>query len=210
MRQIEKIKKERLEKLEHFKGRRVTAYPSKIKAHQKIRDVILNFESLKGKKVVLVGRIRNIRKHGGSTFLHFEDFSGRFQSYLKRDKIGKDSYQFFLDNFDIGDFVMFEGILFLTKKGEKTIEVENYQILAKSLSPLPEKWHGLQDVEERFRKRYLDLLMNPEVREKFVLRSRIISEIRKFLEKEGFLEVETPILQEIAGGAAAHPFKTHH
>jgi len=210
MRQIEKITEERIKKLEHFKEKRIASYPSKIKPYQKIKEVSSVFDDLKGKKAVLVGRIRSIRKHGGSTFLHFEDSSGRFQAHLKRDKIGKNSYRFFLENFDIGDFVLFEGKLFLTRKGEKTIEVEGYQNLAKCLSPLPEKWHGLQDIEERFRKRYLDLLMNLGVKEKFVLRSRIISEIRKFLEREGFLEVETPILQNLAGGAAARPFKTHH
>ena len=210
MRQIDKITKQRLEKLGRVKNKGISPYPSDVKPHKKIGEVISDFKNLKGQRITLVGRIRNIRKHGGSTFLHFEDFSGRFQAYFKKDKIGQDSYQFFLDNFDIGDFALFEGALFLTKKGEKTIEVGNYQLLAKCLSPLPEKWHGLQDVEERFRKRYLDLLMNPEIKEKFILRSKIIFEIRKLLEKEGFLEVETPILQSIAGGAAARPFKTRH
>jgi lysyl-tRNA synthetase class 2 len=115
-----------------------------------------------------------------------------------------------LDNFDIGDFIEVRGTLCKTKRGEKTIEASDFKILAKSLRPLPEKWHGLKDIEERFRKRYLDLIFNPEVKEKFILRSKIISEIRKFLEKEGFLEVETPILQPIYGGARAKPFKTHH
>lgn len=210
MKQVEKIIKERLEKVERFRKNKADPYPSKVKPHQKIDEVISDFHNFKKRKLVLVGRIKNIRKHGGSTFLHFEDSSGCFQAYLKKDKLGQNSYRFFLKNFDIGDFVLFEGKLMLTKKGEKTIEVDKYQILAKCIYPLPEKWHGLQDVEERFRKRYLDLLMNPEVRKKFLLRSRIISETRKFLEKNGFIEVETPILQKIAGGAAAKPFETHH
>lgn len=207
MRQIEKIKEKRKEKSERLKESKPS--PFKLKSHQKIRDIISNFEKFKGKETTLLGRIRNIRKHGGSTFLHFEDPTGTFQAYLKRDKIGEESYKFFLENFDIGDFALFEGKLFLTKKGEKTIEVKSYQILAKSLLPLPEKWHGLQDIEERFRKRYLDLLMNSEVKDKFILRSKIICKIREFLKKEGFLEVETPILQNIFGGATAQPFKTH-
>lgn len=209
MRQIEKIREKRKEKLERLRESKILPYPLKLKSYQKIKDVILNFEKIKGKEATLVGRVRTIRKHGGSTFLHFEDSTGTFQAYLKRDKLGEESYKFFLENFDIGDFVLFEGKLFLTKKGEKTIEVKNYQILTKSLLPLPEKWHGLQDIEERFRKRYLDLLMNPEVKEKFILRSKIICKIREFFKKEGFLEVETPILQNIFGGAAARPFKTH-
>jgi Lysyl-tRNA synthetase (class II) len=117
--------------------------------------------------------------------------------------------QFFLENFDIGDFVEVRGNLMKTKTGEKTLEISDFKILAKSLRPLPEKWHGLKDVEERYRKRYLDLIFNPEVKEKFILRSKIISEIRKFLESEGFLEVETPILQPVYGGGRARPFKTH-
>ena len=210
MRQIEKITEERLRKLKRLKEKGVSCYPSKTKPFQKIKDVISDFKKIKDKKIAMVGRIRNIRKHGGSTFLHFEDPTGHFQAYLKRDKIGEELYQLFLENFDIGDFALFEGTLFITRKGEKTLEVDKFQILAKSLYPLPEKWHGLQEVEERYRKRYVDLLMNPEVKEKFILRSRIISEIRRFLEKEGFIEVETPILQSMAGGAAARPFKTHH
>ena len=209
MRQKENIREKRIEKLENLKKERANPYPAKLEPYQKIKDIISNFKSLKGKNVGVVGRIRTIRKHGGSTFLNLEDESGKIQAYLRRDKIGKESYQFFLDNFDIGDFAFFKGEFFLTKKEEKTIEIEKYQILAKSLLPLPEKWHGLQDIEERFRKRYLDLLMSPEIKEKFILRSKIISELRKFLEKEGFIEVETPILQEIPGGAAAQPFKTH-
>jgi lysyl-tRNA synthetase class 2 len=209
MRAQEEIKKKRKEKLDNFKKAGINPYPQKIEPHQSIKEVILNFQKFKGKEVTLVGRIRTLREHGGSTFLHFEDGSGKIQAYFKRDKLGKDSYQFFLDNFDIGDFILVKGKLFKTKKGEKTIEVEGYQMLAKALLPLPEKWHGLQDIEERFRKRYLDLLMNPEVKEKFILRTKIISELRKFLGKEGFIEVETPILQPIHGGAAAEPFKTH-
>ncbi|MFH0987390.1 MAG: lysine--tRNA ligase [Patescibacteria group bacterium] len=210
MRQFDKITKERVEKLEHFRAKGINPYPAKTKSHQRISEVLSNFEKFKGEKIILAGRVMSLRKHGGSTFLHFEDFSGRFQAYLRQDKIGKDSYKFFLDNFDIGDFVLFEGKIFSTKKGEKTVEVENYQVLAKSFSPLPEKWHGLQDVEERSRKRYLDLIMNPSSREKFVLRSKLISFIRNYLGKEGFLEVETPILQWKAGGATASPFKTRH
>jgi len=123
--------------------------------------------------------------------------------------LGEKGYKFFLDNFDIGDFISVRGILFQTKTGEKTIEAADYKMLAKSLRPLPEKWHGIKDIEERFRKRYLDLVFNEKVKEKFKTRSKIIKEIRNFLEKKGFVEVETPILQPIYGGARARPFKTH-
>jgi len=157
----------------------------------------------------LVGRIRSLRIHGGATFLHIEDGSGKIQAHFRKDKLGESGYKFFLDNFDIGDFIEVRGILFKTKKGEKTIEASNYKTLAKSLLPLPEKWHGLRDIEERFRKRYLDLIFNPEVKKKFETRSEVIKAIREFLEKEGFLAVETPILQPIYGGAKAKPFKTH-
>ncbi|MCD6094582.1 lysine--tRNA ligase [bacterium] len=206
----EEIKKRRIEKLENFRKAGIDPYPSEVKAHKKIREAILNFESFVGKKIVLVGRIRTIRVHGGATFLHFEDFTGRFQAYLRRDRLGEQRYEFFLDNFDIGDFALFEGTLFKTKRGEKTIEVENYQILSKSILPLPEKWHGLKDIEERFRKRYLDILMSPEVKEKFILRSKLIQAVREFFLNKGYIEVETPILQPLYGGALADPFKTYH
>ena len=208
---IDEIRKTRLQKLEAIKRAGFLPYPEKTKRTNTIAEAILNFNSLtKSKKeVVLVGRIKSQRGHGGSAFLDIEDGSGKVQAFLRKDRIGEKGYEFFLDNLDIGDFVELRGILFETKKGEKTIEVAGYKILAKSLLPLPEKWHGLQDVEERFRKRYLDMIFNPEVKEKSVLRSKIIKEIRDFFWKEGFLEVETPVLQPIYGGTEAKPFKTH-
>jgi len=208
---INELRKIRLKKLEAVKRAGINPYPIKTKRTHSIEKALINFERLVKTKtnLVLVGRIRSIREHGGSTFLHFEDGTGSLQAYFKRDKLGEKNYKFFLDNFDIGDFIEVRGILFKTRKEEKTIEATAFKILAKSLLPLPEKWHGLKDVEERFRKRYLDLIMNPEVKKKFEIRSKIIKEIREFLEKEGFLEVETPILQPIYGGAKAKPFKTH-
>ena len=189
----------------------LSPYPGKTKRTSTISEALLNFSSLarSKKQVILAGRIKSQRGHGGSAFLDIEDGSGKMQAFLKKDGLGEKGYKFFLDNFDIGDFVELKGVLFETKKGEKTIDVSGYNILAKSLLPLPEKWHGLQDVEERFRKRYLDLIFNPEVKGKSVLRSKIIKEIRDFFWKEGFLEVETPVLQPIYGGTEAKPFKTH-
>lgn len=208
---ISKIRKIRLKKLQNIKKAGINPYPIRTKRTHTIEGALLNFEKLSRakEKLVLVGRIRSIRIHGGCTFLHFEDGTGRIQGYLKRDQLGFKKYQFFLDNFDIGDFIEISGILFKTKMGEKTIEADDFRMLAKSLLPLPEKWHGLKDVEERFRKRYLDLIMNPEIKEKFQLRSKIVKELRDILEQNNFIEVETPILQLIPGGALAKPFKTY-
>jgi len=208
---VEELRKIRLKKLEAIKKAGFSAYPIKTKRTHFIGEVLKEFSSLcqKKKEIILVGRIKSQRIHGGSTFLDVEDGTGKIQAYFKKDRLGESGYNFFLDTFDVGDFVTLRGVLFKTKKGEKTIEASDFNILAKSLLPLPEKWHGLKDIEERYRKRYLDLIFNPEVKKKFEIRARIIKEIRNFLEKEGFLEVETPILQPIYGGATARPFKTH-
>jgi lysyl-tRNA synthetase class 2 len=170
MSSIKSIKQARLKKLENIRKAKVNPYPAKAKRTHTCQQVIDKFEQLmtEKKKMILVGRLRTIRQHGGSTFAHIEDGSAKLQIYLKRDELNEKKYKFFLDNFDIGDFIEAKGMLFLTKKGEKTLLVKDYRILAKSLVPLPEKWHGLKDVEERFRKRYLDLLMNKEVRNKFL------------------------------------------
>ncbi len=208
---VDELRKSRLKKLEAIEKAGFLTYPLRTKRTHSVSETLRDFSSLahSKKEVVLVGRIRSLREHGGSTFLHIEDGSGRIQAYFKKDRLGEKCYKFFLDNFDIGDFVEIRGVLFKTKKGEKTIEAADYKMLAKSLLPLPEKWHGFRDVEERFRKRYLDLIFNLEVKKRFEIRSRIIKEIRDFLDKEGFLEVETPILQPVYGGARAKPFKTH-
>jgi len=208
---INEIKKTRIEKLENIKNIGFLPYPEKTKRTHTITQVLKDFNSLSRskKETILTGRIMAKREHGGSVFFDIEDGTGLIQSYLKKNRVGEKSYKFFLDNFDIGDFIQIRGILFKTKKEEKTIEIADYKILTKTLLPLPEKWHGLQDVEERFRKRYLDLIFNKDIKKKFEIRSKIIKEIRAFLEKEGFMEVETPILQPIYGGARAKPFKTH-
>ena len=182
-------------------------YPAQPKRTHTAAEAIADFAKLSKaeKEIILVGRIRAIRGHGGSTFINIEDGStslttggtGNFQAYLKKDRVGEKSYDFFLDNFDVGDFAQLRGVLFTTKKGEKTLEVAGYKMLSKSLLPLPEKWHGLQDEEERFRKRYLDLMFNKEIKKKFETRAKITTALRDFLEKEGFLEVETSVLQSI-------------
>jgi len=208
---VDQIRKTRIKKLEAIKKSLLNPYPEKTKRTHKIAEALRDFGRLSRSKneLILTGRIKSLREHGGSTFLDLEDGSGKIQAFLKKNRIGEQGYKFFLDSFDIGDFLELRGILFKTKKGERTIEVSDFKMLAKTLLPLPEKWHGLKDIEERFRKRYLDLIFNLEVKKKFEIRTKIIKEIREFLDKEGFLEVETPILQPIYGGAKARPFKTH-
>ncbi|MBI2643949.1 MAG: lysine--tRNA ligase [Candidatus Wildermuthbacteria bacterium] len=207
---IEEIRKARLEKLTRLQKAGLLAYPLKLKRTYRIQELVKSFAQLakSQKEITVTGRIRSIREHGGSTFFNIEDATGMIQSYIKRDRVGENAYQLFLENFDIGDFVQVRGILFNTKKGEKTIEVADYKMLAKTFLPLPDKWHGLQDVEERYRKRYLDLIFNAEVKQKFEQRAKILKAIRAFLDAEGFFEVETPILQPLYGGAEAKPFVT--
>lgn len=209
---LEDIKKIRLEKLERLKKAGVEPYPAKTGRTCGAAEALENFDEWQKseKKIVLAGRLTALREHGGSTFGRVDGGGAKIQIYLKKDELGEKEYVFFLENFDIGDFVEVAGVLFLTKKGEKTLKVSGAKMLAKSLLPLPEKWHGLQDVEERFRKRYLDLAMNEEVKARFIARSKIINEIRNFLVGNGYLEVETPILQALPGGALARPFKTRH
>src|SRR3989344_4589005 len=208
---LEDIKKIRIEKKDALKSKGVDPYPIFLKRTHTLAEAREAFSDLSGKEteVILCGRIMTIRGHGASTFAHIEDGTGKFQIYAKKDSMGEVAYSEFVDNFDIGDIVQARGVLFATKKGEETLQIQDIKMLAKSLLPLPEKWHGLQDVEERYRKRYLDLLMNEEVRNIFRTRATILKATREFLDGNGFLEVETSILQPIPGGASAKPFKTH-
>ncbi|MDP2741198.1 MAG: lysine--tRNA ligase [bacterium] len=213
---IEELRKIRIEKLKKLEASGVLAYPAKTKRTHTVCQALEDFPKLskrpKGypKQIVLAGRVMAQRGHGGATFLDIQDGTGKIQAIIKTDKIGEKGYEFFLDIFDIGDFVEIKGTLFITKRGEKTIEVQDYKMLAKSLLPLPEKWHGLCDVEECLRKRYLDIMFNPEVKDMVQKRSIFWSSIREFLNEKGFLEIETPVLETITGGADAKPFITHH
>lgn len=215
---LEELRKERIKKLKKLESAGLLAYPATTKRTHTITEALKDFNKLAKSKtrVVLAGRIMAQRGHGGATFLDINDGSGtspqasKIQAIIKEDKLGPKGYQFFLDVFDIGDFVEVAGVLFTTKSGEKTIEADNYKMLAKALLPLPEKWHGLQDVEERLRKRYLDILFNPEVKEMVEKRAMFWNSMREFLVKKGFLEVETPVLETCPGGADARPFITHH
>ncbi|MBI2627174.1 MAG: lysine--tRNA ligase [Parcubacteria group bacterium] len=208
---LEEIRKARLEKLEKLKKAGVDPYPAKSWRSHKIDQVLDNFDDLSDSKsrIVLVGRIMAKREHGGSVFLDLIDESEKVQVYFKKDVLGEREFDFFMETVDIGDFLEVYGFLFKTKKEEKTLEVEKYRLLAKTIMPLPEKWHGLQDVEERYRKRYLDLIFNSEVKDKFKTRTAVIKGLRSFLDSNDFMEVETPILQLIPGGALAKPFKSH-
>ncbi|MEW6429189.1 MAG: lysine--tRNA ligase [Thermodesulfobacteriota bacterium] len=157
----------------------------------------------------IAGRILGLRRFGKAAFLHLQDESGRMQVYIKKDVVGEDAYELF-KKFDIGDIAGFSGTLFHTSTGELTLQGESFRLISKSLRPLPEKFHGLTDVETRYRQRYVDLIVNPEVRQTFRKRVEIIRLVRDFLVNRGFLEVETPMMHAIAGGATAKPFKTHH
>ena len=158
----------------------------------------------------VVGRITAIRSFGKSAFIKIVDNMTKFQIFISNDSAGKDKMAFFKNFVDIGDFIGIEGKCFFTKTNELSLEASDIMIITKSLNTLPEKWHGLTNIETRYRQRYADLISNSQVREIFLLRSKIISNIRNYLSKENFLEVETPILQSVAGGAAAKPFRTHH
>ncbi len=212
MDRLEELRKNRIEKLEHLRKFGFLGYPQNTGRTHSIEDALDQFPTLskQEKQITLVGRIRALRKHGKISFLNFEDGSGEIQAFFAEDRLGENDYQLFLDTFDVGDFIEVRGVLFETKRGEKTIKAADYKMLSKALRPLPEKWHGLQSVEDRYRKRYLDLIFNKEVRKAFEKRSEIIKELRKFLEKEDFLEVETPVLQPVYGGTSARPFTTHH
>ncbi|MDQ7038812.1 MAG: lysine--tRNA ligase [Aquificota bacterium] len=164
----------------------------------------------KGEEVSLGGRVVSIREMGKAVFAHIQDLTGRIQIYLRKDVLGEEAFRLFRDFVDLGDILGVRGKVFRTRTGELTVEVEEFKILAKCLNPMPEKWHGIKDTEVRYRQRYLDLIANPESRRVFILRSRVISELRRFLEENGFVEVETPILQTVASGANARPFTTYH
>lgn len=168
-----------------------------------------NFDELEGKDVAIAGRLMSKRIMGKASFCNIQDRNGNIQSYVSRNDIGDEAYAAF-KKFDIGDLINIKGFVFKTKTGEVSVHAKEVTLLSKSLQVLPEKFHGLKDQELRYRQRYLDLIVNPEVRDTFIKRSRIITEIRKFLDGKGFLEVETPVLQTIPGGASARPFITHH
>ncbi len=203
MQDVFKIRKDKLEKLKEK-----NLDPFKINRFCKTQISKIKEEFIEGKLVKTAGRILSQRLHGKSCFIDIKDFTDKIQVYARKD-ILKERYEDFLD-LDIGDIVGIEGELFKTRTGEVTINVKDFVLLSKSLRVLPEKWHGLKDTELRFRYRYLDLISNPKTKEIFLMRTKILDFIRNFLKEKGFIEVETPILQILPGGAAGSPFKTHH
>jgi len=207
-------REQRLRKLTALRAAGIEPYPARFSCTHSVAEALQAFASSEGgvepPTVRTAGRIMSIRVMGKASFAHIMDGSGRIQIYLRRDVVEEQAYKFFRKSFDLGDFIGVEGPLFRTRTGEVTIKVSSFGMLAKALRPLPEKWHGLTDVETRYRQRYLDLLVNEKVRRTFVTRTHMVSAMRRFLDERDFLEVETPVLQPIYGGAAARPFVTHH
>jgi lysyl-tRNA synthetase class 2 len=213
MASLEEIRSARLEKIKLLEEKGINPYPATSRQDYSNKTVRDKFEELSSttEPIHLVGRIISLRSQGKIIFINFDDGTDVFQALLKSgEPIPTETFDIFEKAFDIGDFVELTGTLFVTKREEKTLLVEDVKMLSKSLRPLPEKWHGLTDTEERFRRRYLDLISNKEVKERFILRTKIITETRKILDESGYLEVETPALQPIYGGASANPFVTHH
>ena len=206
--------RQRREKAKILADRGVELYPNDFTVSHTVGDVRVCIEKDQdaadpGAIYAMAGRIMALRSFGKAAFLHFKDHTGRLQAYVKRDEIGKEAHAMF-KQVDIGDFIGLRGTVFQTKTGEWTLLAKEIRLLCKAIRPLPEKFHGLRDPEKRYRKRYLDLIMNPGVRDIFVNRARIIQAFREFLLAQAFLEVETPMMQPIPGGAEATPFKTFH
>lgn len=200
----------KLDKLNNIREFGMEAYPEKTKRSMTNAEALAKFEELNEKEITLVGRVRSFRPMGGSTFAHIEDESGKIQLFLNKNNIDEAKYKLFSKNVELGDFVQVTGKIFKTKQEEKTIEVHDWQMLSKNMRPIPTEHFGIKDEEELLRKRYLDLLANPETRELFRKKNVFWQTIRQSLVAEGFLEVQTPVLEHIPGGADAEPFVTHH
>ena len=207
---------ERLQKAKKLRDMGINPYPTGFRPSLSVAEVWAKYGEWDQDKLekehiraVLAGRIISLRDFGKASFLHIKDGTGKIQVYVRKDKVGEELFKIF-KLMDIGDFMGVEGVLFRTRTGELTVLADKIILLCKSLRPLPEKWHGLTDVEIRYRQRYLDLIVNDHVREVFILRSKIVQAFREFFIARGFLEVETPMMQPIPGGATARPFKTYH
>lgn len=207
---LEDIRAERLKKVADLRNQGIDPYPAESRRTFKIGDLVADFAAHESSAapLTIAGRLMALREHGGATFADVADASGTMQALFKQDILGE-AYETVVARLDIGDIVEISGKAFTTKRGEKTIEAKNVKMLAKSLRPLPEKWHGLVDVEERLRRRYLDLIMSKDERELFRRKSAFWQAAREFMLLENFLEVETPVLEQIPGGADAEPFATH-
>ena len=205
--EVLKVRREKLAKLQEM-GRN-PFHVSRYDRTNYSTDIKNNFEAFEGKVVKLAGRIMSKRIQGKAGFIDIQDQEGRIQCYVRLDRIGEEEYSVF-STYDIGDIIGIEGEVFKTKKEEISIKANDVKLLTKSLQVLPEKYHGLKDQDLRYRQRYVDLIVNPEVKDAFVTRTKAMKALRSYLDERGFLEVETPILNTIAGGANARPFITHH
>lgn len=207
---LEDIINFRKKKLDNLKAAGLDPYPSETARTHSNNEALEQFESLEGRAITLAGRIRSMRGMGKLIFAHIDDGSGKIQVLIKADEIGDERFAFFLDNFDLGDFIEATGKLFVTKTGEKTLQAYDYKMLAKSLRPLPSEHFGIEDTELKLRKRYLDILLDSETKELFKKQNKFWNSIRHFLANKGFEEVMMPILESTTGGAEAEPFITHH
>jgi len=212
MSSLDEIREFRIEKLNILKQKGINPYPSESQRELSLKEAKENFSDLEKNKEIkwLAGRIMSMRGQGAIVFITLYDGTEEFQALFKKDTLNEEKFDFFNQIADIGDFFEVQGTFFITKRGEKTIEVTDWRILGKSLRPLPEKWHGLQDAEERFRKRYLDILMDRDIKEIFKKKEQFWDVVRNYLKEKKFLEIETPTLEITTGGAEARPFKTHH
>ncbi len=203
---------QRTKKLGLFAEQKIATYPSISQKYTSTAEYLKHYKTwLKSNKTIkMAGRIRSLRLQGGSCFLQFTDHAGSLQAFVRKDRLGDQAYQLFKNGIDSGDIVEFSGTAFVTKTKEPTILVKKFQLLSKALLPIPDEYYGLKDPDVRFRRRYLDLLTNPQTKKIFLLRSEVIKFSRRYFEGAGFIEVDTPILQSVAGGAAATPFVTHH
>ncbi|ADU50270.1 lysyl-tRNA synthetase [Thermaerobacter marianensis DSM 12885] len=206
---LQEVLKARRAKLDFWRRRGVDPFGRRYDTTHHARDVVEQFGQLEGQVVRVAGRVMGLRRHGRAAFADLQDVSGRLQLLARVGPLPEDEYRAFLE-LDRGDWIGAEGTVIRTRRGEISVEVTGFVLLGKSLYPLPEKWHGLRDVDLRYRQRYVDLVVNPQVLETFKIRSKVIREIRAFLDRRGFYEVETPVLHLIYGGAAARPFITHH
>jgi len=212
LRATDALREERLKKLQQYEAARGTAYPIAVAHDMPLKELRERFEELRagGSACALAGRVLSVRGQGGVIFFDIHDGTGKFQCIAKKGALPDGDFALLADTLDIGDIVSVQGALMVTARGEESIEVRQWRFAAKSLRPLPDKRHGLKDDDERFRRRYLESVRDEAVRERFLMRSKIIQSIREFLLKRGFVEFETPVLQRLAGGASAVPFETHH
>ncbi len=214
MEETNDLMRQRKEKLNEIREAGIDPYPHQYAPTHTTSGIHEEFEDVdetpdETNRVTIAGRIMTKRDHGKSSFAHLQDSTGQIQIYVRRDDVGTDSYRVYR-RFDVGDIIGASGVVFRTRTGELTLLADAVELLSKSIRPLPEKWHGLQDKQTRYRQRYADLIMNPEVKEVFVKRTQIVQAIRDMLNEQNFIEVETPVLQPIYGGASARPFTTYH